>query len=145
MTRADHRTRFAVPARNSFSSVSDNQPRGGGAGRYRDVQRSRSTSELPGDELAASLAARRELGPDYDAAFVEAVAERIERAMALTVIGVSLGVSIPTSAIAADQAGPAGLTVVRVALVLINVAFAPRPRRRWAPARRRRSRRRGVP
>jgi hypothetical protein len=106
-----------------------------------------STSELPGDDLAASLAARRELGPDYDAAFVEAVAERIERAtaarrpviaegekgeraMALTVVCVSLGVSIPTSAIAADQGGLAGLVVVWLAIAVINVAFALRPRRR---------------
>ncbi|MGH3382711.1 MAG: hypothetical protein ACRDP6_49085 [Actinoallomurus sp.] len=106
-----------------------------------------STSELPHDDLAASLAARRELGPDYDAAFVEAVAERIERAsaarrpviaeiekseraMALTVVCVSLGVSIPVSAIAANQTGLAGLVVVWLALVAINVAFALRPRRR---------------
>jgi uncharacterized membrane protein len=106
-----------------------------------------STSELPRDDLAASLAARRELGPDYDAAFVEAVAERIERAsaarrpivaesekgecaMALTVVCVSLGVSIPVTAIAANQAGLSGLVVVWLAIVAINVAFALRPRRR---------------
>jgi hypothetical protein len=104
-------------------------------------------SELPRDELAASLAARRELGPDYDAAFVDAVAERIqqasaarrpiiaeqekgERAMALTVACVSLVVSIPVTAIAAIQAGLAGLAVVWLALAVINVAFALRPRRR---------------
>lgn len=106
-----------------------------------------STSELPRDDLAASLAARRELGPDYDAAFVDAVAERIEqavavrrtglaeqekseRAMALTVVCVSLGVSIPVTAIAAVQAGLAGLVVVWLAIAVINVAFALRPRRR---------------
>jgi hypothetical protein len=106
-----------------------------------------STSELPREDLAASLAARRELGPDYDAAFVDAVAERIEqatavrrpvvaeiekgeRAMTLTVACVSLGVSIPTSAIAAVNAGLAGLAIVWLALVAINVAFALRPRRR---------------
>jgi hypothetical protein len=109
-----------------------------------------STSELPRDELAASLAARRELGPDYDAAFVEAVAERIEaaamrrpaqaqstersehaeRSVALTVVCVSLVVSIPVSAIAAINTGLAGLTVVWLAIVAINVAFAlRRPRR----------------
>jgi hypothetical protein len=105
-----------------------------------------STSELPRDDLAASLAARRELGPDYDAAFVEAIAARIEqssaarrpviaesekgeRAMALTVVCVSLGVSIPVSAIAATQAGLSGLVVVWLAIAVINVAFALRPRR----------------
>jgi hypothetical protein len=106
-----------------------------------------TTSELPRGDLAASLAARRELGPDYDAAFVEAVAERIqqatvtrrpissetekgERAVALTVACVSLGVSIPVSAIAAVQTGLAGLVVVWLAIAVINVAFALRPRPR---------------
>ncbi|GAA4519646.1 hypothetical protein GCM10023191_095460 [Actinoallomurus oryzae] len=106
-----------------------------------------STSELPRDDLAASLAARRELGPDYDAAFADAIAARIEqsaalrdataaanekaeRAVALTVLCVTLGVSIPTSAIAASYAGLSGLVVVWAALVAINVAFALRPRRR---------------
>jgi hypothetical protein len=104
-----------------------------------------STSELPRDDLAASLAARRELGPDYDAAFVDAVAERIEqavaarrpviaeqekgeRAMALTVVCVSLGVSIPVTAIAAVETGLVGLVVVWLAIAAINVAFALRPR-----------------
>jgi urease accessory protein UreF len=106
-----------------------------------------NTSELPRGDLAASLAARRELGPDYDAAFVEAVAERIqeatatrrrmstetekgERAVAVTVACVSLGVSIPVTAIAAVQAGLAGLVVVWLAIAVINVAFALRPRPR---------------
>ncbi len=121
-----------------------------------------STSELPRDDLAASLAARRELGPDYDAAFADAIAARIEqsavarrsataaedrseRAVAVTVVCVTLGVSIPTTAIAATQAGLAGLVVVWLALVAINVAFALRPRRRSAPARPTRERRRGAP
>jgi hypothetical protein len=106
-----------------------------------------STSELPRGDLAASLAARRELGPDYDAAFVEAVAERIqeatatrrprstetekgERAVTVTIACVSLGVSIPVTAIAAVQAGLAGLVVVWLAIAVINVAFALRPRPR---------------
>ncbi len=102
-----------------------------------------TTPGLPRDELTASLAARRELGPDYDAAFVEALAERIEaaaavrrppesakgeRAAALTVACVSLGVSIPTSAIAVSQSGLAGLVVVWGAICLINVAYALRRR-----------------
>jgi hypothetical protein len=106
-----------------------------------------STSELPRDDLAASLAARRELGPDYDAAFVDAVAERIEqasaarrpistetergeRAVTLTIACVSLVVSIPTTAIAAVQAGLSGLVVVWLAIAVINVAYALRPRHR---------------
>ncbi len=109
-----------------------------------------SASQLPRDELAASLAARRELGPDYDAAFAEAIAERVEasisssnirrltpsesergeRAVAVTVACVSLGVSIPVSAIAAINTGLAGLVIVWLAITAINVAFALRPRRR---------------
>src|SRR5262245_23059646 len=94
----------------------------------RAYKRCMTASPLPHDDLAASLAARRELGPEYDAAFVEAVAERIEQAtvarrpviaetekgdrtVALTVAIVSLGVSIPISAIAATQTGLAGLAV----------------------------------
>jgi hypothetical protein len=105
------------------------------------------TSELPRDDLAASLAARRELGPDYDAAFVEAIAERVEhaaaarrpvlaanekteRAMAFTVACVSLVVSIPVTAIAVNQAGLSGLVVSWLALVAINLVFALHPRRR---------------
>jgi hypothetical protein len=103
--------------------------------------------DLPRGDLAASLAARRELGPDYDAAFIEAVAERIEqsvaarrpasaesdrgdRALAITVACVSLGASIPVTAIAAAKAGLAGLVVVWLAIAAINLAFALRPRRR---------------
>jgi hypothetical protein len=37
-----------------------------------------TTSGLPRDDLAAALQARRELGPDYDAAFAEALAERVD-------------------------------------------------------------------
>ena len=106
-----------------------------------------NTSDLARGDLAASLAARRELGPDYDAAFVDAVAERIqqatatrrkmsvetekgERAVTVTIACVSLGVSIPVTAIAAVQAGLAGLVVVWLAIAVINVAFALRPRLR---------------
>jgi hypothetical protein len=106
-----------------------------------------NASGLPSDDLAASLAARRELGPDYDAAFADAIVARIEqsaavrrsaaaadekadRAVALTVVCVTLGVSIPTSAIAGGYAGLPGLVIVWLALVCINVAFALRPRRR---------------
>src|SRR5689334_17258247 len=98
-----------------------------------------TTPGLPRDELTASLAARRELGPDYDAAFIEALAERIEtaaaarrpaddqkgeRAAALAVLCVSLGVSIPTSAIAVGASGLPGLVVVWAAICVINVAYA---------------------
>jgi len=36
---------------------------------------------LPREDLTAALAARRELGPDYDDAFIETVVDRIEEAL----------------------------------------------------------------
>jgi len=36
---------------------------------------------LPRDDLAAALQARRELGPDYDAAFAESLAERVDQTL----------------------------------------------------------------
>jgi hypothetical protein len=41
-----------------------------------------TTPGLPRDDLAAALQARRELGPDYDAAFVETLADRVDQAIA---------------------------------------------------------------
>jgi hypothetical protein len=38
-----------------------------------------TTPGLPRDDLAAALQARRELGPDYDAAFAESLAERVDQ------------------------------------------------------------------
>lgn len=96
---------------------------------------------MPRDELAASLAARRELGPDYDAAFVEAVADRLEAGriarirtereqskMSLVMPCLSLLVAIPVSIVAVVQSGVAGLFVVWLALTVINVAYAVRSR-----------------
>jgi hypothetical protein len=40
-----------------------------------------TTPRLPREDLAAALAARRELGPDYDDAFIETVVDRIEEAL----------------------------------------------------------------
>ncbi|HEY7483481.1 MAG TPA: hypothetical protein VH912_03380 [Streptosporangiaceae bacterium] len=38
-----------------------------------------TTPELPRDDVAAALKARRELGPDYDAAFADSLVERVEQ------------------------------------------------------------------
>jgi hypothetical protein len=109
---------------------------------------------MPHDDLTAALAARRELGPDYDAAFVEKVVERVEqtidvrmnahtrtqaqvdlesakedRKVTLTVACVSLVVSIPLTAIAAVQADVPGILIVWLGIVMINVAHALRGRR----------------
>ncbi|RFU36973.1 hypothetical protein DZF91_35385, partial [Actinomadura logoneensis] len=40
------------------------------------------TMTVPREDLVAGLAARRELGPDYDAAFAEVIAARIEEQLA---------------------------------------------------------------
>jgi hypothetical protein len=114
-----------------------------------------TTPPKPPDDLAATLAARRELGPDYDAAFVEKVVERVEhtidlrmsahtrtqaqldeqnakeeRKVALTIACVSLGLSIPLTAIVAGEVGTVGILVVWIGLVMINVANSLRGRRR---------------
>jgi hypothetical protein len=114
-----------------------------------------TTPGLPHEDLKAAFAARQELGPDYDAAFVESVVDRVEqtvdarmgthlrtrtelqrhdaagdRKVTITVACVSLGVSIPLTAIAATQAGFAGLLVAWIGLVLINLGYVLRPHRR---------------
>ncbi|GAA3507677.1 hypothetical protein [Actinomadura keratinilytica] len=115
----------------------------------------RPRDDLPRDDLAAALAARRELGPDYDAAFAEAVVDRIEQALdarlgprparraagraagwaarpadvpSVTLVVASLLAAIPLSAIGVVNAGMPGLLTVWTAIVLINVAHALRPR-----------------
>jgi hypothetical protein len=40
-----------------------------------------TTPRLPREDLTAAMAARRELGPDYDDAFIETVVDRIEEAL----------------------------------------------------------------
>ncbi|GLZ11757.1 hypothetical protein Acsp04_19920 [Actinomadura sp. NBRC 104425] len=107
--------------------------------------------DLPRDDLAAALAARRELGPDYDAAFAEAVVDRVEQALdarlgprpagraagwaarpadmpGVTLVVASLLAAIPLSAIGVANAGMPGLLTVWTAIVLINVVHALRPR-----------------
>ncbi|MFB4309881.1 hypothetical protein [Actinomadura sp. GTD37] len=40
-----------------------------------------TTPRLPREDLTAAMAARRELGPDYDDAFIEAVVDRLDEAL----------------------------------------------------------------
>ncbi|MGC9962727.1 MAG: hypothetical protein ABSE47_12625 [Acidimicrobiales bacterium] len=105
------------------------------------------------------LAARRELGDEYDRAFVEGVLERVsaevdtrvDERMAemgkmrpsrrrrgstgMTVYSLIFG--IPISAIAGSQAHLAGLAVAWGGIVLVNIANAWRPGDSTQPARRR--------
>jgi hypothetical protein len=88
------------------------------------------------DELEATVAARRELGPGHDRELVDSFLERIEkeidrrideRVAKLRPRGPShsplnpatLGVCIPIIAIAGGIGGVAGLAIVTVALVVI--------------------------
>jgi hypothetical protein len=111
-----------------------------------------TTPGLPRDDLAAALAARRELGPDYDDAFIESLAARIEETLAarqasaphrrgkrdhgpvevrvkgerdhaLILAIVSLVTAIPLSGIGAGVAGIPGLLVVWSAIVLVNIVY----------------------
>ncbi|WP_131742986.1 hypothetical protein [Actinomadura roseirufa] len=114
-----------------------------------------TTTRLPREDLAAALAARRELGPDYDDAFIETVVERIEESLgtrgasspapaprslrralpggdgdhSLLMALVSLVAAIPLSAIAVVHVGLPGLVFVCVTIVLLNAIYTHRPRR----------------
>ena len=87
------------------------------------------------DEARAALEARRELGPAYDDAVVEALVEKIEQRLAerppahregaITPLALgSLGLSIPLIAIAANFAGLAGVIAVCIAVVVVNIIAA---------------------
>ncbi|MFC4116092.1 hypothetical protein [Nonomuraea zeae] len=105
------------------------------------------------DDLQATLDARRDLGPEYEAALVESFVERLDATIAARVraelhhhgaghggepphkrstpgaamipiaLG-SMGIGIPLTAIAAGNAGLVGLTITWLAIVIINVAAA---------------------
>lgn len=98
------------------------------------------------------MAARRELGPDYDEAFIEAVADRIRETLdarpappprrrtaaerghggrdhSLAMAVLSLLAAIPLSAIGVVNAGLPGLLLVIAGIVLVNFTYTFRPRR----------------
>ncbi|WP_067796443.1 hypothetical protein [Actinomadura formosensis] len=108
---------------------------------------------LPREDLTAAMAARRELGPDYDDAFIEKVVDRIEEALgtraaaprpgrrpappasrggerdhSLAMAVLSLLAAIPLSAIGVVNAGLPGLLFAIAGIVLINFTYAFRPR-----------------
>lgn len=112
-------------------------------------------------ELAATLDARRELGPEYEAALVDSFVEKVDTQLrrrlaeerlrtarggpedgdsAAAAFGerfgfaiVTLVLAIPLSAIGAAQAGIGGLLVAWAGILGVNVAHAARGFRR--PAR----------
>ncbi|NVI86360.1 hypothetical protein [Actinomadura sp. BRA 177] len=113
-----------------------------------------TTPRLPREDLTAAMAARRELGPDYDDAFIETVVDRIEEALgartaaaprprhrpapepqrggehdhSLAMAVLSLLAAIPLSAIAVVNAGLPGLLITIAGIVLVNLTYTFRPR-----------------
>ena len=95
------------------------------------------------EELRAVVAARRELGPEYEPELMDSFLERIEKrvderrhgkaarrdkehhAITPLVLG-SLALSIPLIAVAGAQAGPFGVAMVCIAIVLVNLFVARR-------------------
>ncbi len=95
-------------------------------------------------DVFATVAARRELGTDYEAALVESFAEKVDEAVAvradaavraerrssgwdsqgLVIALVSLGVSVPVTALAAITTGVEGVLVVWTGIVGVNLANA---------------------
>ncbi|WP_141585962.1 hypothetical protein [Actinomadura sp. WMMA1423] len=108
-----------------------------------------TTPRLPREDLTAAMAARRELGPDYDDAFLETVVDRIEQTLdaraaaaprprrsaqapeprrgerdhSLALAILSLLAAIPLSAIGVVNAGLPGLIFALAGVVLINFTY----------------------
>jgi hypothetical protein len=93
------------------------------------------------DELEAAIEARRELGSELEPHLIESFVERIEkrlderrpvkpapstpeRGMVFVMALVSVGASIPLTAIAISNGGLTALAIVWLGLVLVNLAFA---------------------
>ena len=110
-----------------------------------------TTPRLPREDLTAAMAARRELGPDYDDAFIETLVDRIQESLevrsatkprsgaaaaprqrdhdhSLAMAVLSLLAAIPLSAIAVVNAGLPGLLIALAAIILINATYTFRPR-----------------
>jgi hypothetical protein len=93
------------------------------------------------EELEAHVAARRELGPEYEPELVDSFLERIEgkvdkrnrgkaarrqqehHPITPLVLG-SLALSIPLIAVAGNHAGAFGVAMVCIAIVLVNLFVA---------------------
>ncbi len=95
-------------------------------------------------DVYATVAARRELGTDYEAALVESFAEKVDQAVAeradaavraerrssgwdsqgLVIALVSLGVSVPVTALAAITTDVRSVLVVWAGIVGVNLANA---------------------
>lgn len=108
-------------------------------------------TSLPHEDLRATLAARRDLGPAYEDALVDSFIEKLDNEITRRVqaevarrgeikpakpdnshipiaLG-SLGIGVPLTAIAVSQAGSFGLMLAWGGIVLVNMAAAIRRKR----------------
>ncbi|MET8866629.1 hypothetical protein ABZW11_27130 [Nonomuraea sp. NPDC004580] len=101
------------------------------------------------DDLQATLEARRDLGPEYEAALIDAFVERLDATIAhrvhaelerhdavpggkrtspaapmVPIVLGSLALGIPLTGVAGATAGGYGLVVAWLAIVVVNVAAA---------------------
>lgn len=85
-----------------------------------------TTPGLPRDDLAAALQARRELGPDYDAAFAESLAERIDQTMAarLAAYRGAAPAPAPVPAAAHERANAAGERKVTITIACVSLGVS---------------------
>ena len=107
--------------------------------------------DIPRDEAEAALAARQELGRDYEPAVVDSFVNRLDKAIdarvaehvgraggrapagpdrsGLALAIVSLGCGIPITAIAGGVADLAGILIAWIGIILVNMAYAIQSRR----------------
>lgn len=101
------------------------------------------TDELSMDDLEATLAVRKEHGPEIDAALVESLAAKVDavverrvqaelaerhhpqqvKAGQLALAITSLALSIPLTAITASLAGLLGVFIVWIGIAIVNIAY----------------------
>jgi hypothetical protein len=93
---------------------------------------------VPREDVSSALEARRELGPEYEDAVVDAFVEKVERRLeerlkhpvrqsnpsGLAVPLGSLALAIPLLGVAGGTAGLAGVIAVAIAIVLVNLVYA---------------------
>lgn len=103
-----------------------------------------TSSEVPRDDVAAALAARRELGAEYEAEVVDTLTDRIDKAIDARVdarlaqrgarekeggegafwlaLG-SLGMGIPITGVAGGTGGLIGVLAAWIGIVLVNITY----------------------
>jgi hypothetical protein len=82
---------------------------------------------LPRDDLAAALQARRELGPDYDAAFAESLVERVDQTVAARLAAAGRPASPgddPVAARAYERANADGERKVTITIACVSLGVS---------------------